>query len=364
MAVGGGIVAVAKSLFRRKRFLFLGLPLLLVVFGGAVFWVASQKEPERPPQRLPEPEPVKLKPHLLNGVMVDPSIHNRRAVAVMVENSLSARPQTGLTAADLVYEAVTEGGITRFMAIYSQEYPEKVGPVRSARSYFLDWLSEFDGFYAHAGGSATALARIREFGIKSYPHSADAYWREPRPGVASEHTLFVNVAKIFQFGVEKRGWPALFDFPTWQFKDEELKSEAQTVTVNFSSPNYQTTWDYMPDGGYYARNLAGSPHRDKISNEQIAVKTLIVQTVERSPNAPSGGRESEWTMQTVGSGAVSVFRDGQRIDGIWRKNSRTERTRFYDAENNEIKLNRGKIWVAILPPTGSVSLTVHEPPVM
>lgn len=352
-----------KSFLRRKRFLFIGLPLLLIIFGSLTFWVASFKEPPAP-TTTPEPkiEEIKQLPHLLNGVMVEPQIHNRRAVAVMVENSLAARPQTGLTSADLVYEAVTEGGITRFMAVFSQNYPEKVGPVRSARSYFLDWLNEFDGFYAHAGGSAAALNRIRELGIKSYPHSSDAYWREPRAGVASEHTLFVNTAKIFKFSVEKRGFPATFDFPSWQFKDDEIKGVPQKITVNFSSPNYQATWDYNPETGLYARSLANAPHRDKVTGEQIAVKTLIVQTVQRSPNPPSGGRESEWTMQTVGSGAVSVFRDGQRLDGLWRKNSRQERTRFFDLQNNEIQLNRGKIWISILPQTGSVTQTVHQPP--
>jgi len=346
-------------LVRNRKLILIISPIILLVITGAVVWfIAGSKMPE-PLQEAPPPtpEPPQEVPHLLNGVLVSPELQERRVVAVMIENSPAARPQIGLTSADVVYEAVTEGGITRFMALYSQLYPTKAGPVRSARSYFLDWASEFDAFYAHAGGSPTALKKIGEYSIKAYPHSNDAYWREPRRGVASEHTLFVDAAKIFQFGVEKRGWPATHTFASLPFKDGQAGGLAQSVTVNFSTNGYQTTWQYQPETGLYLRSMASQRHLDRDSGQQIAVKTLIVQTVNRTPNPSySSGRESEWTMQTLGSGPASIFQDGQRIDGTWRKDSRTARTKFFDGENQEIQLVRGKLWYAIVPQTGTISV--------
>lgn len=347
----------------RKTIYILGPLVLLAILSGILwFTVGNLKVDEgtNNPIVTKKDPPSKL-PHLLNGEMVDPEIANRHTVAVMIENSPAARPQTGLTDADLVYEAVTEGGITRFMGVYSQKFPDKAGPVRSARSYFIDYLSEFDSFYAHAGGSPTALARIGQYGIKDYPHSNDAYAREPRAGVASEHTLFVNVAKIFQFGVEKKGWPATNDFSPWKFKDplETPLTAATKFTLNFSSGQFQVVWTFDPETKKYKRAMGGLDHKDRITGEQITARTVITMNVTHSANPPYAGtgKESEWNMTTIGSGSANIFQDGTRIECTWKKPARTERTRFYDADNKEIEINRGKIWIEIIPQEGSVNVT-------
>lgn len=294
---------------------------------------------------------------LTNGVMVSSDIANRHPVAVMIENSPDARPQAGLTSADIVYEAVTEGGITRFMGIFSQNYPTKAGPVRSARSYFIDWLSEYDAFYAHAGGSPTALSRISSYGIKDYPHSNDAYTRIPQAGVASEHTLFVDVSKIYNLGVSNKKWPETYATSSWKFKDPaKVFGTVVKITLNFSTSQFQAVWTHNPTDNTYSRIMNNVDHRDRVSTEQITAKTIVVMTVSHSANAPYAGtgKESEWTMSTIGSGAVSVFEDGTRTDGTWKKPSRLERTRFYDSQGTEIPLNRGKIWIEILPQDGSI----------
>lgn len=344
----------------RQRAIVIGLPVLIiiVVIGGAI--LASRAQPVGTADTVvhpDKPKPTTL-PSLTNGVIVAADIANRHPVAVMIENSQAARPQVGLTSADIVYEAVTEGGITRFMAIFSQNYPDKAGPVRSARSYFIDYLSEYDAFYAHAGGSATALGRIQDYKIKDYPDATDAYHREPAPGVASEHTLFVDVSKIFNFGQSKRHWPATFDTPTWLFKDgaDTSTATAKTISLNFSSAPFKVDWSFDPTKNLYSRNLAGQPHKDRITGTQITAKTIIVLRVNHSANPPyKTGKESEWNMYTIGGGDASVFIDGTRIDGKWKKPSRTERTRIYDANGQEVTLNRGQIWVEIVPQEGSVT---------
>lgn len=336
--------------------------LLLLILGTSVyFWAVSAGKispilTERTPTPTPEPA---VQASLTNGVMVASEIAKRHPVAAMIENSPDARPQAGLTSADIVYEAVTEGGITRFMGIFAQTYPTKAGPIRSARSYFIDWLSEYDAFYAHAGGSPTALNRIREYGIKDYPHSNDAYHREPRAGIASEHTLFADLNIIYQNGITKRGWSPTVSFSPWTFKDPSAApAKTGPITVNFTTGQFSVVWTQDLAKNEYSRVMGGVAHKDQVSGAQITARTIVTMVVERNANAAykDSGKESEWTMTTIGSGKASVFQDGLRVDGTWKKPSRTERTRFFDANGKEIELNRGKIWIEIMPPTSTVTV--------
>ena len=212
------------------------LPIVIVVAVAAIFWFVTKQAPVGDTATVTTKKKASTTQtaSLTNGVLVSADLANRHPVAVMIENSPDARPQAGLTSADIVYEAVTEGGITRFMGIFSQNYPTKAGPVRSARSYFIDWLSEYDAFYAHAGGSPTALSRISSYSIKDYPHSNDAYVRIPQAGIASEHTLFVDVSKIYSLGVSNKKWPETYSTSSWKFK-EEAKNFGTTpnITLKF-----------------------------------------------------------------------------------------------------------------------------------
>ena len=347
-----------------RKFFLVVLPIVIIVAVAAIFWFVTKPAATEdiPTVTTKKKTSTTLVASLTNGTMVSSDIANRPSVAVMIENSPASRPQTGLTSADIVYEAVTEGGITRFMGIFSQTYPDKAGPVRSARSYFIDWLSEYDAFYAHAGGSPTALSRINSYSIKDSANDNSAYHREPRAGVASEHTLFVDVSKIFNLGTTTHKWSETYDTPSWKFKeDAKTFGTVSDITLNFSSSQFQAEWIYDQDKNVYGRLLPpagpyGQPFVDRVSGEQITAKTIVVMTVSHSPNAPYAGtgKESEWAMSTIGSGAVSVFVDGTRTDGTWKKPSRLERTRFYDGQGAEIPLNRGKIWVEVLPQDGSI----------
>lgn len=355
-----------------KKAVIIGVPIVIILISGLIVGMIRYIIPPEntivitTPEKKEPPKPI-LVASLLNGTLVSPEAKNSHVIAVMIENSSAARPQVGLTSADVVYEAVTEGGITRFMALYSQKYPEKSGPIRSARSFFIDWHSEFDAFYVHAGGSPTALSRISVYGIKDYPHSNDGtYKREPIAGVASEHTLFADISKIFTNSITKKGWPATYDFSSWKFKDpEKTVALGGTLSINFSSPNYAVIWEYDKTANTFSRKMAGVAHKDRLTGEQITAETVIVMTVKNSPNAPyANGKQSEWTMDTIGSGNASVFIDGKQIRGTWEKPSRKERTRFFNETDVEITLNRGNIWVEVIPQTGSYTFTPETPPVV
>ena len=289
-------------------------------------------------------EEVKKTVCLVDGSLVDENLANRHPLAIMIENSVAARPQIGLADAQLVYEAIAEGGITRFLAIYSCSEPEKVGPVRSARIYYLDWVSEFNAFYAHVGGNYDALQKIKEYGIldlDQFRYGNSAYWRVPEAGKAIEHTMYTSTKKLWNIA-DKNKWPKKADFTPWDFKDdleESQRPQNASATVNFSTPNYSVKWSYDPKTNTYSRSQTKTP--------TIKAKNIIIQWMDRWPIVSKIG-ERGYAMKTVGSGKAKILMDGKVIDGTWKKDSRTERTWFYDSSGNKIKFNRGQIWIEIV----------------
>lgn len=300
----------------------------------------------------------------------------RRPLAVMIENHTEARPQSGLSAADVVYEAVAEGGITRFMALFYCNISDvQVGPVRSARTYFLDWLGEYDALYAHVGGANTpgpadALSQIIRYGVKDlnqFSIGFPVFWRDyQRLGhsVATEHTMYSTTAKLWEMGV-KKGWTAgdsegqKWDnnFVSWKFKDDKGGGSTNKITVNFweSQPGYETIWTYDAVSNSYKRTNGGSPHIDLDNNAQLTPKNIVVQ-FEREANANDGYPGNVHLLYgTTGSGKALFFQDGNVTEGKWIKPSRTARSKYVDKNGKEIQFNAGQIWIQTVPEGSKVS---------
>ncbi len=312
----------------------------------------------------------------------------RHPLLVMIENHQDSRPQSGLSRADLIYEAVAEGGITRLMAVYycqaTEPYERQydLGPVRSARTYFLDWASEYSDYplYVHVGGAhcspdpatgrclsdsrVQALEQISQYGwLDSQNHSdlnqfALSYQqcrREPeRTGEAkaTEHTMYCDSNNLWQVAEERGfegGWRE--QFVSWKFKDdadESSRGDVEKIDFNFwqGYSAYQVTWEYNPDTNNYLRYNGGEPHVDFLNNEQLEAKAVIVQfTQEVGPV----DELKHLFYQTIGSGEAIIFQDGEAIKANWSKDDRQSRTIYTDSAGEEIEFNRGKIWVEILP---------------
>lgn len=300
----------------------------------------------------------------------------RRPLAVMVENHVEARPQSGLSTADIIYEAVAEGGITRFMALFYCNLSDvQVGPVRSARIYYLDWLSEYDALYAHVGGANTpgpadALGQIIKYGVKDlnqFSIGFPVFWRDyQRIGhpVATEHTMYSTTAKLWEVGA-KRGWTATDsagirwdkNFVPWKFKDPSASSgQVTNIKVNFweSQPGYQVEWNYDPATNSYKRKN-GEPHIDLNNKQQLEAKVIVVQ-FQRESNANDGYPGNVHLLYgTVGSGKALIFQDGNVTEAKWMKASRLARTKYVDKNGKEIELNRGQIWIQTVPEGSKVS---------
>ena len=291
----------------------------------------------------------------LDGTKVDPALAKRHPLAVMIENYPDSRPQTGLNRASIVYEAITEGGITRFMAVYGPYDAPKVGPTRSARTYFIDWAAEFKAFYAHVGGNLDALDKIITDNISDLDQfglGETAYWREPKAGIAIEHTMYTSTDKLYKYAFETKKWQKEGSFTPLKFVEPtavEKRDSGQTITVDFSSASYLVSWKYDKEKNVYLRSLAGSPHKDGLSSEQLSGANIIVQSVERW-EAPTSINEPGWAMKTVGTGKALIFSQGKQTTGTWSKTDKSSRTIFKDDKGKEISFTPGGFWIEIVPP--------------
>lgn len=303
----------------------------------------------------------------------------RRPLAVMIENHEESRPQSGLIDSDIVYETVAEGGITRFMVLFycqASAYESIIGPVRSVRTYFLDWASEYNfPLYTHVGGAntpgpANALGQIVDYGwsaandINQFSVGYPTFWRDyERLGrtVATEHTMYSTTEKLWAVA-EKRGYTNedpegedwQDDFQPWSFAKDEAKfadrGDMASIDYNFwDKPEYEVSWQYDKENNLYKRFNDGQPHKDLNVDEQLTAKNVVVQfATERSANDGYPGN-IHLLYGTTGKGQALIFKDGQVEKGTWSKAKRTARTTYYDSKGKEIKFNPGHIWLSVLP---------------
>lgn len=304
---------------------------------------------------------------------------SRRPLAVMIENHLEARPQSGLSDADIIYEVVAEGGITRFMALYycqAAAYETTLGPVRSARTYYIDWASEYNlPLYVHVGGAntpgpANALGQLESYDwsgandLNQFSIGYPTFWRDyERLGrtVATEHTMYSTTEKLWAIAA-KRGFTNLDpdqnnwldDFTPWKFAQDEAGAGNQGAVQTISYPfweyaDYDVGWQYDKDKNIYTRSNGGQPHQDLNTGQPLTAINLVVQlATERNANDGYEGNV-HLLYGTIGKGKAYIFKDGQAIEGSWAKAKRLSRTIFSDAQGKEILFNPGKIWISVLP---------------
>lgn len=315
-------------------------------------------------------EGEKDKPCPLNGVFYtnkrEDQWQKRRPLGVMIENHVDARPALGPSRADIIYEAVAEGGITRFLALYLCQDAGDIAPIRSARTYFIDWLLEYDATYAHVGGANTpgpadALGQIRDFRIRDLDQFGlgfPTYWRGTDK--LAPHNVHSTTKKLWE-AAEERGygpkdednkkWDE--DFVVWKFKDEAdlvNRGTQKPIVVAFwtQSPQYTVSWQYDSQANIYRRYHGETAQIDTITNEHLSAKNLIIQfQTERQAN--DGYPDGHLLYGTTGSGSALIFQDGKAIKGKWVKKDRTSRTQYQDSSGKEISFNRGQIWIETIP---------------
>lgn len=319
---------------------------LIVVSGVSVLIINSHNNvpPLTYTKAVPKPKPKPIYSPL-TGLPVTKRQAEMPVTGVMIENSLPARPQSGLSQAGVVYEAIAEAGITRFLALFQGENPSNIGPIRSARPYFIRWDLGYDASYAHVGGSPEALSDIKEWGVKDldqyyagdYYHRVNSRW--------APHNMYTNLQKLHQ--LEKaRGTYEPSDFTGFERKKDEpaKKPTAATIAMAISSSAYDVKYKYLSKSNSYERSEGGILHVDANTNKAIAPKVVVALIIPYS--LESDGYHSNY--KNIGSGPAYIFQDGQVIQGKWGKADLKAPLKLTDESGASIPLNRGQTWLTAL----------------
>lgn len=284
----------------------------------------------------------------LSGLQVDPSLNNLPVTAVMIENSLDARPQSGLSQAMVVFEAVAEGGVTRFMALYQDTSPNSIGPIRSARPYYVSWAMGFDAGYAHVGGSPDALSDIKSWGTRNLDEFAYGSYYQRITSRAAPHNVYSSVGELNQLEY-KLGYNSS-TFTVWKRKSEAplKKPTVTSISMDLSGPDYNPSYSYNALGNDYARSEGGAAQIDALNNQQIAPKVVIAIVVTETQGAldSSGAYYSDYNY--IGSGTAYVFQDGGMTTGTWTKSSNTSNIVFTGQNGQPLPLNPGQVWITAI----------------
>lgn len=317
----------------------------------------------------------------------------RRPLMVMIENHEDSRPQSGLQSADIVYEAMAEGGITRFMGVFycgavagSEANKYDVGPVRSARTYFLDLASEYGDYplYNHVGGAncsaatsggpcttnkkAQAIEQIAQYGwntqgtwsdLSQFSLSYKACRREPdRTGDerATEHTMYCSTKELWNIAAnrgltdtttaKKSSWDK--SYRPWAFTQKD-KSTSTSATISFDFwtgyKAYAVGWKYDPTSNLYSRSNGGKEQADFNTQKTITTKNVVVQFAKETRSVDEHLHN---LYDVIGSGKGILFQNGVKTDITWSKANRLSRTIYKDAAGKEVNFIPGNIWVEIL----------------
>jgi hypothetical protein len=339
---------------RRHRTLIFIVAGFILICGAATatyFLVYKQpvKTPAAPnvvvkPAALP-PAPVKYYSPLTGSLVADQAATTAPVTAIMIENSPDARPQSGIKNSGVVFEAIAEGGITRFMVLYQQEKPGLIGPVRSVRLYDLDWLSAFNAGIGHVGGSLAGLNEVRNgtyrdldqfFNSASYYRAADRY---------APHNVYTTFTRLDALNAAKGYTSSSFTGFTRTDAAPAATPTATKINVTISSALYNSTYTYDKTTNTYLRSQAGAPHLDRESG-QIAPSVVVAIRVNESTVLQDGYRE---VIGTIGSGAATIFQNGTATPVTWHKTSKASQITFTDATGADVPLVRGQTWIAAVP---------------
>ncbi|HCH34960.1 MAG: hypothetical protein UY35_C0017G0019 [Candidatus Saccharibacteria bacterium GW2011_GWC2_48_9] len=264
--------------------------------------------------------------------------------AIMIENSPDARPQSGLQQADVVYEAIAEGGITRFAALYQQQRPELIGPVRSLRMYYIDWTTPYDPAVAHVGGSLFALQEIRNGSHKDLDQFSNpgAFWRTSDR--YAPHNVYTSFASLDELNAS-RGYAQSNPQPIARRTTVPGGAVANQVNVTMSGPTYNSAWQYDAGSKTYLRSQAGAPHTDQEAGH-ISSQVVVVLKAQMNSVMEDGVREN---YQTTGTGDAVIFAEGKAHGVIWHKENMRKQMFFTDKDGKSFPLPRGKTWISVVP---------------
>jgi hypothetical protein len=337
-------------MIKTKWMFWLGMLIWVSVFGacGAVEEAVLEEPPSAEPAtevQAPSPTPAPKIPDLPGGLLV------------MIDNHPDARPQSGLDKADVVYEIMAEGGITRYMALFYSEKSDMIGPVRSARYYYVQLARGMDLPLAHAGGSQEALAMIRSIGVKDMDeiyNSEKYFWRDRSR--KAPHNLYTSADKLTEgaaakkYAVKKPDLMPVDDV----FEGEPLKDGTLAIDYATGRYRYSVSWIWEEDasvpedqtGGRYRRLINDQPH-ETLDGNALYADTIFLLEARTRDVVKDGTPMSE--IDIVGSGSALRIAENQITRGKWAKEAANQPLKILDEQGNEMSQKSGKTWIQVIP---------------
>lgn len=321
---------------------------LIICFG------CGKKEDNQTPEPTPEP-PVEIK-----KLQIVDEDSTSRPYAIMINNLGVARPlQSGLQDAYIIYEFIVEGGLTRYMALFMDQNTTRIGSVRSARHYYLDYALENDAIYVHHGKSPQAQSDFSALKIDRIEIDNDnTGWRDKSLDVAYEHTLFTSIEKL-QKGIGKkrttRNKDLLLNYSvdSLNLKDIANSKIANNISIKYSK-NVTNTYEYDEINKVYKRSVNGKAHTDYVTKEQYTFKNIIAYSVKNS-RIPGDDKDRQ-TLDNIGSGKGFYISEGYAIPITWEKSSRSAQTKYKLEDGSELKVNDGNTFIQIYPKDGTLTI--------
>jgi hypothetical protein len=320
----------------------------------------SIPSPSVSPTSTPLPTPV-LVPSALTGMLVTPEVAGRHPIAVMVDDLLPARPQSGFNAASIVWHAPAEGGIPRYLMIFSDHLPSSIGPIRSARQYYIAWAAEWEAVFAHVGGSPQALQTLREGGQGELVYDADEFrWGQRYMWRVTEryppHNVYSDGRRLRQLARRVGAQDGPMD-SAWRFGPEaprELRPHGATIEANYPANKIRYRYDWRTNT--WRRSVTGEQRQiDAATGQPVAPRNVVVMVMRFGPlnDNPSKHRLEA---QYVGEGPAWIGVNGRIIKGTWRKTRIDRPTRFFDADGAPITFAPGQTFIQVMQSASQVRI--------
>ena len=314
---------------------------------------ATQVPVPTPPP--PTPAPVAAAP--LTGLPVSPAAALQHPIAVMVDDHPDARPQqAGFNAASIVWHAPAEGGVPRYMLIFQDGLPSSVGPVRSARQYYIEWAAEWNAMYVHSGGSPQAIRTLIAKGQGQWVYNADEYrwggrylWRAV--GHVAPHNVYSDGAHLRELAVRVGALDEPIE-PVWSFGPDaarNLRPDGGSLRVVYL---YGTvTYRYDSVTNRYVRYLDRStaPQVDVADGQIVAPTNVVILRMAFEPLNDGNPAKHRLEAHNVGTGEAWIATNGRTVKGRWSKASITAPTLLLGADGKPIRLTAGQTFVQVLP---------------
>jgi len=335
---------------------------LLIVFAVGVIWIAFFHPSNTPSVALtshPKPKP-KIKAPItaaspLTGLQVDPSLASRPVTGIMIENSDFARPQSGLQDAGVVYEAIAEGGITRFLALFQDARPQYIGPVRSLRPYYIDFAAPFQASIVHVGGSPDALSTVRNGSYRDLDQFFNSGAFTRISARAAPHNVYTTFDKLDALN-QAKGYTSS-SFTIWPRKPDKKLAvpAAKTIDIAVSSPDYYSHYNYDAASNTYFRSEGGAAHMELVSSDDktgVQLHPKVVIALAMAYSIAADGKHSIYA--DTGSGTAYVFQDGGVTQGRWIKADSASQIQLTDANDVPLKLDAGQTWLTLVADASKV----------